>query len=178
MRPCNAQVPVLGFAAFSGTGKTTLLKQLLTLFKARGLRVGMVKHTHHPAFDVDRPGKDSYELRQAGAVKMLIASRQRWVLMAETPQPPGDVPLAELLAHLPQHDLDFVLVEGLRHEAFDKIELHRPSLGQPLLYRQDPHIIAVAADAPLSQTPPLPLLNLNNVSQMADFVLAWVNAYN
>jgi molybdopterin-guanine dinucleotide biosynthesis protein MobB len=176
MRPANAKVPVLGFAAISGTGKTTLLRHLLALFKAQGLRIGVIKHTHHPAFDVDQPGKDSYELRHAGAAKMLIASRQRWALMVETPQPPGDTPLAEMLALLPQDDLDFVLVEGMKHEAFSKIELHRPSLGHPPLFPHDPNIIAVAADAPLPTE--LPVLDLNDPARIAGFVLDWVRTQN
>lgn len=164
---------MLGFVALSGTGKTTLLKQVLARLKARGLRVGVIKHTHHPGFDVDRPGKDSYELRHAGASKMLIASRQRWALMVETPQAlEDDVPLSELLARLPQDDLDLVLVEGMKHEAFAKIELHRAGLGQPFFYPDDPHILAVAADTPLAL--PLPVLDLNQPGEVADFVLRWM----
>jgi len=165
----NARLPILGFAAFSGTGKTTLLIKLLPLLTQRGLRVGMIKHAHH-SFDVDTPGKDSYELRRAGAAQVLIASRQRWALMVETKRP-EEPALDELVAALQQDSLDLILVEGFKQTHFPKIELHRPSLGHPLLYAGDPAIIAVATDAPLQETPPLPLLDLNRPEQVADFIV-------
>lgn len=168
----NARVPVLGFTALSGTGKTTLLARLLPLLKKRGLRVGMIKHAHH-SFDVDTPGKDSYILRHAGADQMLIASNQRWALMAETPQG-ADPRLDDLLSALRQDELDLVLVEGFKKEAFPKIELHRPSLGHPLLCREDRAIIAVVTDAPIADVPALPLLDLNRPEQIAEFIIARV----
>lgn len=162
-------VPVLGFAAFSGTGKTTLLIKLLPMLKARGLRIGMIKHAHH-SFDIDHPGKDSYELRKAGAEQMLIASRIRWALMVET-DPPTEPRLQDLLPRLDQATLDLILVEGFKHERFPKIELHRPNLGHPLLFPEDDSIIAVACDAPLPVRTSLPVLDLNDPGQIADFIL-------
>lgn len=166
--PANT-TPVLGFAAFSGTGKTTLLAKLLPLLTGRGLQVAMIKHAHHD-FDIDQPGKDSYVLRKAGANPMLIGSRNRWALMVETPE--RDEPtLDDLLAHLDQHNLDLVLVEGFKHARFPKIELHRPSLGKPVLYPDDRSIIAIAVDDALVETPPIPQLNLNVPEQVAEFIL-------
>ncbi|HLQ25208.1 MAG TPA: molybdopterin-guanine dinucleotide biosynthesis protein MobB [Acidiferrobacterales bacterium] len=165
----NARLPILGFAAFSGTGKTTLLIKLLPLLTQRGLRIGMIKHAHH-SFDVDTPGKDSYELRQAGAAQMLIASRRRWALMVETKRH-EEPALDELLAALQQDSLDLILVEGFKQTHFPKIELHRPSLGHRLMYAGDPSIIAVATDTPLRDPPPLPLLDLNRPEQVADFIV-------
>ena len=165
----RARCPVLGFAAWSGTGKTTLLVQLLPRLRSRGLRVGMVKHAHH-TFDVDQPGKDSYELRKAGASPMLVASGRRWVLMTEREEG-GDPVLQEMLDQLDQSRLDVILVEGFKHEACPKIELHRPSLGKPLLFPDDPTVIAVATDAPAPPPTDLPVLDLNDVEAIADFVV-------
>ncbi|MGD8841840.1 MAG: molybdopterin-guanine dinucleotide biosynthesis protein MobB [Gammaproteobacteria bacterium] len=161
--------PVLGLAAWSGTGKTTLLVQLLPRLRAAGLRIGMIKHAHH-SFDVDIPGKDSYELRKAGAEQMLVASQRRWALMREL-DPPREPVLTELLARLDREKLDLILVEGFRAASFAKIELHRPSMGKPALHLQDDSIIAVASDAPLSTA--LPILDLNRPDEIAAFVLAW-----
>jgi len=168
----NARVPVLGFAAFSGTGKTTLLLKLLPLLRARGLRIGMIKHAHH-SFDIDHVGKDSYALRKSGASQMLVGSRSRWALVVEN-EIEREPALDELLAELRQERLDLVLVEGFKHEPFPKIELHRPSLRRPLLFPSDPSIIAVASDGPLATEAGLPLLDLNDPSQIADFVTSQV----
>lgn len=165
----KAKVPVLGIAAYSGTGKTTLLRKMLPQLRAHGLRVAMVKHAHH-SFDTDIPGKDSYELRRAGATQMLVASRHRWALVTET----GDAAeprLDELLAHLDHDNLDLILVEGFKAELFPKIELHRPSQGQPLLCTLDNSIIAVASDAPLGHAPPVPILDLNRPDEVVEFIL-------
>lgn len=165
--------PVLGIVAWSGTGKTTLLKQLIPLLHQRGIRPGLIKHAHH-AFDIDTPGKDSYELRQAGAEQVLVASRQRWALMTETPQQKTDPSLQELLTHLDHAMLDIVLVEGFKHERFPKIELHRPALQQPLLALDDPDIIAVATDVTALPETNCPLLDLNNPREIAGFIQQWI----
>ncbi len=80
----NQPIPLLGIVAYSGTGKTTLLKQLIPWLRQRGIRTGLIKHTHHDV-DVDTPGKDSFELRKAGADQTMVASNSRWALMTETP---------------------------------------------------------------------------------------------
>jgi molybdopterin-guanine dinucleotide biosynthesis protein B len=160
---------VLGFAAWSGTGKTTLLRALIPALRANGLRVGVVKHAHH-SFDVDQPSKDSYVLRHAGAERVLIGSRTRWALMVEHAADHDEPDLARLLAHMPGDGLDLILIEGFKHEAFPKIELHRPALGRPLLHPNDRSIIALASDAPVTAHGSLPLLDLNDVSAIAAFV--------
>ena len=162
--------PVLGFAAFSGTGKTTLLKQLIAILKDKDIRIGLVKHAHHE-FDVDKPGKDSYELRKAGATQTLVASGKRWALMTETPEHLGDPHLEDLLGKLDQTQLDLVLVEGFRHVHFPKIELHRAALSQPWLYPDDDSIVAIAADSPLPEQTLLPQLDLNQPALIARFIL-------
>lgn len=163
--------PVLGFAAWSGTGKTTLLVKLLPLLKQRGIRVAMIKHAHHD-FDIDQPGKDSYELRKAGADQVLIASSQRRALITETPAG-GDPDLWELVASLDLENTDLVLVEGFRHVAFPKIELHRPSNRKELLYPPDHSIIAVASDQPVD-TAALPLLDINDPHEIMEFIEHWL----
>lgn len=160
-------IPLLGFSAWSGTGKTTLLRRLLPLLKEQGLTLGVIKHAHH-SFDIDLPGKDSYELRQAGADQVLVVSRRRMALIREMRETQQEPELEEVLTHLDPDGLDLLLVEGYKHAAFPKIELHRQAHGKPLLYPQDPYIVAVASDAPLQTS--LPNLDLNQPSEVADFV--------
>ena len=168
------QMPkLLGFAAWSGTGKTTLLKQLIPLLKARGIRVGVIKHAHHQ-FDVDHPGKDSYELRKAGADNMLICSGKRWALMVEEEQ--GDRPaLMQMIQHL-DRSLDLILVEGFKQESFPKIELHRPALGRDLMHGDDESIIAFAADEPVAMQRDIPILDINDPEAILSFIQGYLNA--
>ena len=165
----SVDTPLIGFAAYSGTGKTTLLKQLIPRLQASGLRLGVIKHAHHKV-DVDQPGKDSYELRKAGAGRVLLASSRHWALMVDELEPKEpDLPL--LLERLDCREIDLVLVEGFRHLAFPKIELHRPVLGKPLIFPDDTSVIAIACDAPLAQQTELPILDLNDLEAMAKFVV-------
>jgi len=167
----NARLPILGFAAFSGTGKTTLLCKLLPLLKARGVRAGLIKHAHHD-FEIDYPGKDSYLLRKAGASPVMLSSSRRRVVIFEHGEP-CESGLNEELAHFDQACLDLILVEGFRHERFPKIELHRPVLGKPLLFPEDDCIIAVAIDGEpeWNGSPRIPVLNLNDAEQIAEFMM-------
>lgn len=163
-----AYPPLLGFAAYSGTGKTTLLTQLIPLLQQLGVKTGVIKHSHHD-FEIDYPGKDSYQLRAAGASPVMIVSPFRRALITEF-KPQREICLQEQLAALPTEDLDLILVEGFRHETFAKIELHRPNLGKPLLYPQDSNIIAIASDAALEIPTPITLLDLNNPQLICDFI--------
>ncbi len=165
----KSRVPVLGFAACSGTGKTSLLTKLLPLFKSRGLRVGMIKHAHH-SFDIDHPGKDSYELRKAGAMQMLVVSRQRWALMVEN-EPEEEPCLDDVLSRLDQNELDLILVEGFKHETFPKIELYRKALNHPLLFPTDAAIVAIATDIDLSERGNLTQLDINSERVIFDFII-------
>jgi molybdopterin-guanine dinucleotide biosynthesis protein B len=167
----NGNIPVLGFAAWSGTGKTTLLRQLIPRLAERGLRTGVIKHAHHD-FDIDIPGKDSYELRKAGAPQVLVASARRQALITETPGG-NDPDLDALVARLDHDTLDLVLVEGFRHVAFPRMELHRHATGHPPLYPDDASIIAVACDHPLDDCP-LPVLDLNVPAAIGEFILEWL----
>ncbi|EJG1818847.1 bifunctional molybdopterin-guanine dinucleotide biosynthesis adaptor protein MobB/molybdopterin molybdotransferase MoeA [Vibrio parahaemolyticus] len=163
-------IPILGFAAYSGTGKTTLLEALLPKLTEAGLRIGMLKHAHHN-FDVDKPGKDSYRLRKAGASQMLIASRNRFALMTETPE--AEAEFEYLLTRFDEDMLDVVLVEGCKNIAFPKIELHREEVGKPWLYPNDENIIAIASDTAELDSE-LPQMNINDLDAIAQFVLQYV----
>ncbi|MGI3091511.1 bifunctional molybdopterin-guanine dinucleotide biosynthesis adaptor protein MobB/molybdopterin molybdotransferase MoeA [Vibrio diabolicus] len=163
-------IPILGFAAYSGTGKTTLLEALLPKLTEAGLRIGMLKHAHHN-FDVDKPGKDSYRLRKAGASQMLIASRNRFALMTETPE--AEAEFEYLLTRFDEDKLDVVLVEGCKNIAFPKIELHREEVGKPWLYPNDENIIAIASDSAELDSE-LPQMNINDLEAIAQFVIQYV----
>jgi len=158
---------LIGLAGWSGAGKTTLLRQLIPSLIARGLEVSTLKHAHH-GFDIDQPGKDSWQHRQAGAREVLVASSRRWALMHEQ-QGDAEPSLHALLAHL--SSVDIVLVEGFRFEVHPKIEIHRAANAKPLLYPNDPSIVAIASDAPLRGVT-IPLHHLDDIAAIADEVLA------
>jgi molybdopterin-guanine dinucleotide biosynthesis protein B len=168
-------IPVVGFCAHSsGIGKTTLLTQLIPVLIQKGLRISVVKHAHHE-FDIDHEGKDSFKLRQAGAVQMMVASRQRWALMTElvhTPHAENEPNLAHLLAQMDGNLTDLVLAEGFKHESIPKIEVHRAALGTPLLASEDANIIAIATDTPLLIA--TPQIDLNDINAIAAFITTWL----
>ena len=157
---------VMGFAGWSGAGKTTLLVKLIPNLRAQGLSVSTIKHAHR-AFDVDEPGKDSWEHREAGAQEVLVTSANRWALMHELRGAP-EPGLRDLLARLAPVDL--VLIEGFKRDAHDKIEVHRVSNGKPFLFPDDPSIVALASDAPPPFGPPR--VHLDNIEAIAALVLA------
>ena len=161
---------IFGLAGWSGSGKTTLLTGLIPELVARGLTVSTIKHAHHE-FDIDRPGKDSWRHRQAGASEVMVASGRRWALMHEL-RGAAEPALDELVAHM--NPVDLLLVEGFKRHPHPKIEVHRPSLGKPLIYPDDPHVIAVAADAALAA--PIPLLPLSDPGAVAAFLLDHLRA--
>ena len=165
----EAKVPVLGLAAYSGTGKTTLLSNIIKIFRRQGLRVGVIKHAHH-TFEVDYPGKDSYILRKSGAHQVLIGSRKRWALIVERLQE-TELYFEEYLKNLDQDNLDIILVEGFKPEAIPKIELNRADLNNPYLYEKDNSIIAIATDREAPPVTELPVLDLNRPEQIADFII-------
>ena len=159
---------VFGFAGWSGSGKTTLIEKLIPRFTKRGLRVSLIKHAHH-TFDVDKAGKDSYRHRHAGASEVLVTSSQRWVLMHElrgTPEPSFD----EQLRHFSPCDL--VIVEGFKFQPIPKLEVHRAGTDAALLHPNDANIVAVATDAKVETR--LPLLDLNDDGEIAQFILGYL----
>ncbi|MFL6582769.1 MAG: molybdopterin-guanine dinucleotide biosynthesis protein B [Burkholderiales bacterium] len=159
---------IFGFAAYSGSGKTTLIEKLLPLLTERGLRVSVVKRAHH-GFDVDQPGKDSHRHRQAGASEVLVSSDVRWALMHELRGEP-EPRLPALLDRLSPCDL--VLVEGFKTQAIPKIEIHRQAAGTPLLFPDDPYIVALATDTAVATA--LPMFDLKDHSGIAAFLLKYL----
>jgi molybdopterin-guanine dinucleotide biosynthesis protein B len=160
---------VLGIVGWSGSGKTTLLTAVLPLLRAAGLRVSTVKHTHHD-FDMDRPGKDSFRHREAGAHEVLVASGTRWALLHEVEG--GEPDLPALLGKL--EPVDLVLVEGYKAHPFPKLEVHRASLGKPPIWPDQPDIIAVASDT-VCDIGARQLLPIDNPGTVAGWVLQWIS---
>ena len=157
---------IIGLAGWSGSGKTTLITKVVPCLIARGLRVSTLKHAHH-GFDLDKPGKDSFMHRAAGATEVIISSAKRWAILHEL-RGEEEWNLPALLARMSAVDL--VLVEGFKRDAFPKLEIHRAANGKPLLHLEDPHIVAVAADTPLPAAK-VPVVDLNDVERIADCLL-------
>jgi len=158
---------VFGIAGWSGSGKTTLIEKLIPRFTQRGKIVSVIKHAHH-GFDLDRPGKDSWRHREAGATQVLMLSEQRWVLMHELrddPEPPLDIQL-RLLA-----PCDIVLIEGFKAAAVPKVEVYRQGNGKPPLWSENTNVVAVAADVDIDC--PLPRFALDDAPAVADFILSY-----
>lgn len=159
---------VFGFAGYSGAGKTTLIENLIPRFVLEGLTVSLIKHAHH-GFDIDKPGKDSYRHREAGCSEVLLTSDQRWVLMHEL-RGRREPTLEDQLAILSPCDL--ALVEGYKASAIPKLEVHRPAHGRPLMFPENPHIVALASDVPIETS--LPLFDLNDYDHIAGFVMTYL----
>jgi molybdopterin-guanine dinucleotide biosynthesis protein B len=157
---------IFGLAGWSGSGKTSLLVRLLPELNRRGLSVSTVKHAHH-GFDVDQPGKDSWEHRNAGAVEVMVSSERRWALMHERRGGP-EASLDELLVHMTPVDL--VIVEGYKAHPHPKLEVHRVSIGKPLLCRDDPSVVAIAADCAVEGLQ-IPQLRLDDTPAIAAFIV-------
>ena len=165
----KGSIPVLGFSAYSGTGKTTLLRQLIPLLKARGLRVSVIKHAHHH-FELDFPGKDSYELRKAGADQTVICTTTRMALITEFDEPAEEPELQQIIDSLDTERADIILVEGYKGIHFPKIELHRETMGKPFLYQADESVIALACDTNPLEDIKIPVLDINDVKAIAKFI--------
>ena len=156
---------ILGIAGYSGSGKTTLLESLIPLLGVHGLVVSVIKRAHH-GFDVDKPGKDSWRHRQAGAQEVMLASPERWVLMRELRRDPEEN-LDNLVSRLSPCDL--VLVEGFKLAPIPKIEVFRPAHGKPAIYPENRHVLAVATDGPCADAPLL--LDLNDAEAIAAYIV-------
>ncbi len=158
---------IIGLAGWSGSGKTTLLTKVIPVLVGRGLKIATVKHAHHE-FDLDRPGKDSWLHREAGASEVVVASSRRWALIHELRDEP-EPPLAGLLAKLGPADL--VIIEGFKRHAHPKLEIYRASVGKPFLHPNDDCIVAIASDTALPRAP-LPVLMLADIEAIADVLQA------
>ena len=169
MRLNHARVPVLGFIAPSGTGKTTLLRYVIGILREQGYRIGVVKQARND-FDVDTPGKDSYELRKAGIERLLLGSDQQSALILESPHSAADPDLNELLLQFDQDQLDLILVEGFQAYPFAKIELCRAENWPTPYVVTDHWVIAVATDSHTLNTT-VPVLDINDPWTVAEFIL-------
>jgi len=158
---------VIGLAGWSGAGKTTLITRVIPVLVRRGLKVATVKHAHH-AFDIDRPGKDSWQHREAGASEVAVASSRRWAVVHEL-RDEAEPSLAELLAKL--SPVDLVIIEGFKRHSHPKLEVYRATVGKPLIYPQDDCVVAIASDAPLPQAQ-LPVLMLDDIEGIANVLQA------
>lgn len=167
----SKSIPIVGICAWSGTGKTTLITELIPLLRAHGLRLAVIKHAHHKV-ELDQPGKDTFRFQTAGAEQVILASTKSRAVMFEQNATP-EVSLNAALELVNTKNIDLVLVEGFKHETLPKIEIHRPDLGNPLLFPDDPHIIAIASDTPLELTSHAPViqLDLKQPSTIAQFIL-------
>jgi molybdopterin-guanine dinucleotide biosynthesis protein B len=157
---------VFGIVGWSGSGKTTLAVRLVPELTGRGLTVSTIKHARH-GFDIDKPGKDSYMHRHAGAKEVVVCSTRRWALIHENRGKP-EPELDELIGRMTPVDL--LLVEGFKAFDHDKLEVWRPGRGGDFLHIRDKRIIAVASDAPLPEVR-LPVLNLDDAAAIADFIM-------
>ncbi|UCH73862.1 MAG: molybdopterin-guanine dinucleotide biosynthesis protein B [Rhodospirillales bacterium] len=157
---------IFGLAGWSGSGKTTLMVRLLPEITGRGYTVSTIKHAHH-TFEIDTPGKDSFEHRSAGATEVMISGGMRWALMHENREA-GEPAIKDLLRHMTPVDL--VMVEGFKTYQHPKLEVHRPALGKPLICMEDNRIVAVASNEAIGGLP-VPVLGLDDVSAIADFIL-------
>lgn len=156
---------IIGFAGYSGSGKTTLLEKVIPILTAQGLRIAVIKHAHHD-FDIDKPGKDTYRHRMAGAREVLIVSAQRWALMHELSKE-TEPTLEDLCSRFSGYDI--ILAEGYKHAAIPKLEVHRKETGADIIYPSDPGIIAIVTNSTASF--PLPVLDINAPKEVAEFIL-------
>lgn len=162
----NQALKLLAITGYSGSGKTTLLEKLILELGRRGIKVGLIKHSHHNV-EVDKAGKDSYRLRQAGANPTMVVCDQRWAMMVETEQL---TPFAQLVEKMAGEQCDLILVEGFKHERLPKIQLHRKEIKKPLPELDD-FTLATATDYPLDREN---VLDINHIGQIADFIARYL----
>ena len=167
----NNQIPLFGITGYSGSGKTTLLEKLIPELIARHIRVSVIKHSHHN-MQVDKEGKDSWRMKEAGSSQVILANDERWAIMTETPKPVS----LDYLAQQFDHTLtDLVLVEGFKQEPIPKIFLHRQEMTKPLP-EIDEYVVAVATNYPLEID--RTLLDINRIPQIADFIENWLHHFH
>lgn len=156
---------VFGITGWKNSGKTTLVVKLVSHLAGLGYKVSTIKHAHH-AFDIDQPGRDSFQHREAGATEVLVSSVNRWALIHEL-RNENEISLNDVLSKLTPVDL--VLVEGYKHDEHPKLQVYRPDVNKEIMVGNIPNIVAIASNQPLQST--VPVLNLNNIEEVADFIL-------
>ncbi len=168
---------IIGFAAYSGTGKTTLIKEIIKILKKLDYRVSVIKHAHHD-FDIDLPGKDSYEIRKSGAENMLVSSKNRWALIHENNYH-DELSLVDLLGKLDNLKYDLILIEGFKTEPFPKIELYREEINKNrgLLSESDENIVAIATESATKLNTNLTVLDINKPQDIVNFIINFLDIY-
>ena len=168
---------IIGFAAYSGTGKTTLIKEIIKILKELDYRVSVIKHAHHD-FDIDLPGKDSYEIRKSGAENMLVSSKNRWALMHENNYH-DELSLVDLIGKLDNLKYDLILIEGFKTEPFPKIELYREEINKNrgLLSESDENIVAIATESATKLNTNLIVLDINKPQNIVNFIINFLDIY-
>lgn len=167
----NNQIPLLGITGYSGSGKTTLLEKLIPELIARHIRVSVIKHSHHN-MQVDKEGKDSWRMKEAGSSQVILANDERWAIMTETPKP---ISLDYLAQQFDRALTDLVLVDGFKQEPISKILLHRQEMTKPLP-EIDEYVLAVATNYPLEID--RTLLDIHRIPQIADFIENWLHHFH
>ena len=167
----NRAIPLLGITGYSGSGKTTLLEKLIPELIARHIRVSVIKHSHHN-MQVDKEGKDSWRMKEAGSSQVILANDERWAIMTETPKP---VSLDYLAQQFDRTLTDLVVVEGFKQEPVPKILLHRQEMAKPLP-EIDEYVVAVATNYLLEVD--RTLLDINCIPQIADFIENWLHHFH
>jgi molybdopterin-guanine dinucleotide biosynthesis protein len=166
--------PFFGLAGWSGSGKTTLCTKLIENFTKIGITIGTLKHAHHK-FELDKPGKDSFNLRKAGARPMIISSKERFAMIQENDQHDEKslFQMIEMFSKDPIQKCDLIIVEGYKNEPIPKFEVYRPIIGKPELYKEDNNIFAIASDINIESS--IPTFDLNNINSISDFIIQRYN---
>ncbi len=166
--------PFFGLAGWSGSGKTTLCTKLIENFTKIGITIGTLKHAHHK-FELDKPGKDSFNLRKAGARPMIISSKERFAMIQENDEHDEKslFQMIEMFSKDPIQKCDLIIVEGYKNEPIPKFEVYRPIIGKPELYKEDNNIFAIASDINIESS--IPTFDLNNINSISDFIIQRYN---
>ncbi len=168
----ESPLPIIAFAGYSGSGKTTLLVELVAELRHRGRMPALIKHAHC-GFDMDRPGKDSHRLREAGAGQVMVVSERRWALLVENPTD-GEIPLHERAKAIDSARAEFILAEGFRQAPVPKILVHRAGSGKPVPEWDDPELLAVVTDSPEVVPPGVMVFGLEESERLADFLESYI----
>ena len=166
--------PFFGLAGWSGSGKTSLCTKLIENFTKIGITIGTLKHAHHK-FELDKPGKDSFNLRKAGARPMIISSKERFAMIQENDEHDEKslFQMIEMFSKDPIQKCDLIIVEGYKNEPIPKFEVYRPIIGKPELYKEDNNIFAIASDINIESS--IPTFDLNNINSISDFIIQRYN---
>jgi molybdopterin-guanine dinucleotide biosynthesis protein B len=164
----RGHIPILSFVGHSGSGKTTIIEKVIANLTGSGLKVAVIKHDVH-GFEMDRPGKDSWRHKQAGAVATIVSSPSKIGLVMDSDH--DHCP--EALAHLIEF-ADLILTEGYKKEPHPKIEVFRPHAtgdDKPLC-QDDPALLAIVSDEAIESR--VPIFGTSDIEGLAAFIKSWL----